>query len=71
MSTQIIAVVVIILVQLLPKLGITVDSASLTSTIQTIVSIVAGLWIWYQRVTKLKRVEHGNSDVTPLGARKH
>lgn len=70
MSGQILSVIVVLLVNILPYFGITVDSASLENAIQTIVAIVAGLVIWYKR-TQLRKIESGEqSDVTPLGVRR-
>lgn len=62
MSTTIIAVIVNLLAAILPKIGVQVGTEALTSTIQTLVLIVSGLWVWYQRVQK--------GDVSPLGLRK-
>lgn len=62
MSTTIIAVIVQLLSLGLPKLGITVGSEELTGTLQTIVLIGSGLWIWYRRTQK--------GDVSGLGVRK-
>lgn len=61
-STTIGAVIVNILSMVLPKIGITIGTDELTSTMQVIITIVTGLWIWYQRVQR--------GDVTPLGKRK-
>lgn len=70
MSVQIISVVVLILSQLLPYIGITVSSEALEGTIQTLVTLVTGITIWVQR-TKLRKVTPGEeSDVTSLGMRK-
>ncbi len=52
MSTTISAVFVQLLVVILPMFGVTVGSAQLTSTAQTIIVIVTGFWIWYQRYQK-------------------
>lgn len=68
MSSQVVAVIVIILAQILPKMGITLSTEELTSTIQVIITLASGLWIWYQRVTKLRRTE--TPDVNVLGGRK-
>ena len=62
MSTTIGSVFAQLLVIVLPMLGITVGSDDLTKTIQTIVLVVTGLWIWYQRTSR--------GDVTSLGVRK-
>ena len=50
MSQTIGSVLAILLVQILPMLGVQVDNAAVTTTIQTVVTIVAGLWIWIRRV---------------------
>lgn len=70
MSTQIVAVFALILAELLPRIGVTIGSDELTSTLQTIVAVASGLWIWYQRVANLRRTASGNSDVGLSGARK-
>ena len=49
MSQTIISVIVILLVQILPALGVQVDSAAVTTTVSTIVTLVAALWIWIRR----------------------
>ena len=61
MSTTIIAVIINLLSMLLPKIGVSVESQSLETTIQTLVAVVTGVWIWY------KRVKVG--DVNALGVR--
>lgn len=45
----------------LPLLGITIGTEALTTTIQVIVAIGTGLWIWIRRVQK--------GDVRPFGGR--
>ncbi len=62
MSTTISAVIINLLTVALPLLGVQVGSDALTTTIQTIVAVVTGLWIWRERVLK--------GDVTKLGVRK-
>lgn len=62
MSTTIVAVFVQLLTIILPMFGLSIGSAELTGTIQTLVLIVTGLWIWIRRV----RV----GDVGVMGARK-
>ena len=69
MSTQILAVVVILLSHILPYVGITVESEAIEGAVQTIVTIVGGLWIWYQRLG-LQKAVGGVGDVSPLGVRK-
>lgn len=69
MSTQIIAVITIILVQVLPYIGIEIGSEELTQVLQTLWTIVAGVYIWFQR-TKLEKAPLGRGDVNILGVRK-
>lgn len=69
MSTQYIAILVNLLVMLLPLVGITVESQALETTIQTIVAVVSGLWVMYQRTTLEKSIG-GRGDVTIFGVRK-
>lgn len=51
-----------LLTVLLPVVGVQVGSAELTNAAQTIIVIVSGLWIWYERVQK--------GDVTIFGQRR-
>lgn len=62
MSTTYIAVVVTLLANILPLMGIDVGGEALTTTAQTLVTVVAGIWILIQRYSK--------GDVTTLGFRK-
>lgn len=62
MSTTIVSVFVMLASQIFPAIGIDVGSEELTQTISTILTIGAGLWIWYQRVSR--------GDVTVSGRRK-
>ena len=48
-STTYLAVIVNILSVLLPKVGITVGTEELTTTIQTLVTLFTGMWILIQR----------------------
>lgn len=52
MSTTYISVLVIFLAQLLPKLGITVGTDELTTTVTTIVTLASGVWILIRRYQK-------------------
>lgn len=70
MSTQIIAVVINLLATLLPLIGVQVGTDQLTNTIQVLVAIGTGVWIWYKRTT-LQEAPFGKGDVTALGARKY
>lgn len=54
---------------ILPVIGISFGSDQLTSTVQTVVAIVTGIWIWYQRTT-LEKASGGFGDVSALGVRK-
>lgn len=62
MSQTIIAVFIQLLTFILPSIGVTVGSDQLTQTIQTVVAIVTGIWIYARRVQA--------GDVTKLGVRK-
>lgn len=62
MSQTISAVIVQLLAIGLPKIGISVGSDSLTTTVSTILVVVSGLWIWWRR--------YRTGDVSPLGVRK-
>ena len=62
MSTTIVAVIINLLSTVLPWLGVSVGSDSLTVTVQTIVAIATGAWIWYRRAQV--------GDVSGLGVRK-
>lgn len=61
MSTTVIAVIVNLLVTVLPLVGITVDSGAVETTIQTLVAVLTGLWIWAERVKR--------GDVNEFGVR--
>lgn len=61
-STTIVAVIVMVLAQVLPSIGVEFSNETLTTTVQTLFTIGAGLWIWYRKLT--------NGEITPLGYRK-
>lgn len=61
-STTISAVVINLLAVILPLMGVTVGSDALTTTVQTVIAIGTGLWIWVARVKK--------GDVNILGGKK-
>jgi hypothetical protein len=44
-----ISVLVLILSQVLPKIGVTIGSDALTTTIQTIIAIGVGLFVMYRQ----------------------
>ena len=52
MSKTISLIFVQLAVVVLPMMGIQVGSAELTSMMQTIIVIVSGLWIWFERVQR-------------------
>lgn len=52
MSTTIASVLAQLLVIVLPMMGMKIGSDELTVTIQTIVVVVTGVWIWFQRVQR-------------------
>lgn len=62
MSQTIISLIIGFLAYFLPKWGVVIGNETLTSTAQTIVIIVSGLWIYWRRVQK--------GDVTLAGVRK-
>lgn len=62
MSTTVIASIVSILAVVLPLLGVEAGSEQLTVAAQTILVVVSGLWVWFQRVQR--------SDVNLAGIRK-
>lgn len=61
-STTIASVIINLLSVGLPLIGVRVESDALTTTIQTVIAVITGAWIWYQRVQV--------GDVTKLGRRK-
>ena len=68
-STTISAVIVNLLATILPLLGIQIGTDQLTTTIQVIIALATGLWIWFQR-TKLQAAPGGFGDVRGSGRRK-
>jgi len=52
MSHTYISVLVIFLVNFLPQLGIQIGDEALTTTIETLVTLGAGLWILVRRYAK-------------------
>lgn len=51
-STEIRAIIVMILSQVLPLIGVEFNSEAINTTIQVIVGVGAGLWIWYRKASK-------------------
>lgn len=62
MSQIVLATIINLLVTGLPLIGVQVGTDQLTNTIQTIVAIGTGIWIWARRVRA--------NDVNTLGVRK-
>lgn len=56
------SVIVLLLAQVLPKLGVVIGTEELTTTVATVVTIVSGLWI------AIRRYQAG--DVSSFGFRK-
>ena len=69
MSTTISAVILNLLATFLPLIGIEIGTEQLTTTMQVLVALGTGIWIWYQR-TKLQVAPGGYGDVTASGKRK-
>ncbi len=69
-STQIAAVLINLVVQLLPYIGVNLGTDDTTKLVQLLTAVATGAWIWYQR-TYLKKVEtQSQSDVTVAGVKK-
>lgn len=64
MSQTYIAAVVVVLAQVLPLFGINVGSEQLTTTIVTILTIGAGIWVM------IRRLLDKNKPIDYLGRRK-
>ncbi|MDZ4228252.1 MAG: hypothetical protein U1E54_03325 [Candidatus Levybacteria bacterium] len=62
MSTTIISVIINLLSVALPYIGVTVGTDELTTSVQTVIAIVTGLWIWFERVKR--------GDVNALGVKR-
>jgi hypothetical protein len=70
MSSTILAVVVNAVVALGVFLGVEVGTEQATATVQTLVAIGTGAWVWYQR-RQLRRIGAGEeTDVTIGGLRR-
>lgn len=61
-STEYTAVIIMLLTQLLPKVGINLDQNAITTTITTLVTLGSGLWLL------VKRYQRGG--ITMAGVRK-
>lgn len=48
-STTYTAVLVMVLAQVLPKIGVNVGNDELTTTVSVLASVVAGVWVLVQR----------------------
>lgn len=62
MSTTIVSTIIIILSALLPKIGVEIGNDALTTTVTTLLTLGAAIWIWVQRWKR--------GDIKPMGARK-
>ena len=62
MSSTYIAVIVNVLAFFLPKLGVVIGSEELTTTIQTLSTVITAGWVLYQR--------YEVGDITPFGGYK-
>lgn len=62
MSQTVISVVIMLLAEILPKIGIVVGSEQLTTTTSTLIVVISGIWVW------VRRWQQG--DVKWFGARK-
>lgn len=62
MSTTIASVMVTLLAMILPYFGISVGSDQLTQAVQTVIVVIAGVWIWFRR--------YQIGDVTVAGLKK-
>jgi len=65
-STTIVAVIVNLLSMLLPLINVQVGTDDLTNSIQTIVAVFTGAYIWWQR-TRLQAAPNGVGDVNLAG----
>ncbi len=63
------AILINLLAQILPAIGVTAGTEQITSAVQLIVAIGTGLWIMYQR-TLMKKVGKEQSDVNLAGVKK-
>lgn len=49
MSTEIIAVIINIVATILPKMGIQIGSAELTTAVNVVLTLATGIYLWYKR----------------------
>lgn len=69
-SSTIIAVLINVLVQVLPYLGVTAGTEQITTTVQTLAAIGTGVWIWYNRLHLTRVSSTQESDVKVSGFKK-
>lgn len=62
MSTTIGSLIVMLLSQLLPSIGVEVGSEQLTQALSTIITVLVGIYLWYKR--------YKQGDITITGKRK-
>ena len=70
MSTVIIAVIVNLLAQVLPYFGVDIGPDQIEETVQVLIAIGTGLYIWYQRTLLRKVGSNEESDVNLAGVKK-
>lgn len=70
MTPQIIAVLINLVAQALPYIGVNIGTEELTQTVQTLVALGTGIWIWYERTQLTKVGNNAQSDVTLAGLKK-
>jgi len=63
MSATILSLVIGILAEVLPRIGIQVGSAELTTTVQTLMLLISGIGIYWGR--------YRQGDITPFGVKKN
>jgi hypothetical protein len=69
LSSQNVAVIINLIAVGLPYIGVHASTPDITTTIQTIVAILTGAWIWYKR-TQLQQAPNNVGDVTFAGIKK-
>lgn len=70
MSPEVIAVIIVIISQGLTWLGVEVGTQQLTETVNTIVTIVSGIYLWYKHLQTKKEIL-GSTNVNIFGGVKN
>lgn len=65
-SASIISLIVLVLANVLPKIGVNVGGEQLTSAIEVILTVVTGVIIWVRHVS-LKKEALGSANVNAFG----